>query len=102
MANAVGMRVAMQRSNGRRARRLARSFGAGVLAIAVVVLAAVPGNASPQDRSSAWSFVATPNEDGSNWLQAVDASAANNAWAVGYYVSPQGEWEMLAERWNGS
>jgi hypothetical protein len=58
--------------------------------------------ASAPAQPTRWSFVSSPNEEGWNWLTAVDASAGDSAWAVGYYLDPDAELETLAERWDGS
>jgi hypothetical protein len=54
---------------------------------------------------SKWSFVASPNEPGSDasTLVAVAARAPNDAWAVGNYkVANQYQWDTLIEHWNGT
>jgi hypothetical protein len=73
-----------------------------VVAMSLALVSGVPAQASAQGEVSAWSSVSSPNEEGSNWLQAVDASASNNAWAVGFYLGTEGVYETLAERWDGS
>jgi hypothetical protein len=45
--------------------------------------------------------VPSPNEEGANWLAAVDASAGDNAWAVGYYIGSEGVYETLSVHWDG-
>ncbi len=72
------------------------------VALSLAVVAGVPARASARDRAMAWSIVPSPNEAGSDWLLAVDASAGDNAWSVGFYVGPEGVYETLAERWDGS
>jgi hypothetical protein len=71
------------------------------LAVLLAPVSGVPAKASAQYEVTAWSIVSSPNEEGSNWLQAVDASASNNAWAVGFYLGTEGVYETLAERWDG-
>src|SRR4030095_2332074 len=49
-----------------------------------------PASASPPDAPTRWSIVPSPNKEGANWLAAVDASAGNDAWAVGDYIGDEG------------
>jgi hypothetical protein len=72
------------------------------LVLSFVVTVGAPARASAQGRATAWSIIPTPNEEGSDWLQAVDAASDDDAWAVGYYVGPEGVLETLAERWDGA
>lgn len=72
------------------------------VALSLAPVLGVPAKASAQGEVTAWSIVSSPNEEGSNWLQAVDASASDNAWAVGFYLGTEGVYETLAERWDGS
>jgi hypothetical protein len=72
------------------------------VALSLALVSGVPAKASAQGEVTAWSMVSSPNEDGSNWLQAVDASASDNAWAVGFYLGTDGVYETLSERWDGS
>jgi hypothetical protein len=49
-----------------------------------------------------WSIVPSPNHlAGSNYLQAVSALAADDAWAVGYYTTTNGITRTLTLHWNG-
>jgi hypothetical protein len=73
-----------------------------LLALSLASVLGVSAKASAQDEVTAWSMVSSPNEEGSNWLQAVDASASDNAWTVGFYLGAEGVYETLAERWDGS
>jgi hypothetical protein len=67
----------------------------------VILLVSSPAGAAPA--ASAWSIVPSGNEDGSNWLRAVAASAADDAWAVGWYIpSEGGPDETLAVHWDGT
>src|SRR4029450_5542304 len=61
-----------------------------------------PASASPPDAPSRWSIVPSPNEEGANWLAAVDASAGDNAWAGGYSIGSEGLYETLSLHWDGS
>jgi hypothetical protein len=70
--------------------------------LVLVPVSGVPAKASAQGEVTGWSIVSSPNEEGSNWLQAVEASASDNAWAVGFYIGTEGVYETLAERWDGS
>jgi hypothetical protein len=81
-----------------------RSLASAVVCVALslALVSGVPAKASAQAEVTAWSIVSSPNEEGSNWLQAVDALAGNNAWSVGFYVGDEGVYETLAERWDGS
>src|SRR6266576_4328357 len=67
-----------------------------------LAMAAAPAHGINRARTTAWSVVPSPNEEGSDWLQAIDASAGNSAWSVGWYVGPEGQDETLAEQWDGS
>jgi hypothetical protein len=51
-----------------------------------------------------WSRVRTPDNPASqvNYLQAVSADSARDAWAAADYTNPQGVWIPYAEHWNGS
>jgi hypothetical protein len=79
-----------------------RSLAVLCVALSLAVVVGVPAGASPSDASTPWSIVPSPNEEGANWLVAVDASAGNNAWAVGYYIGDEGVYETLSAHWNGS
>jgi hypothetical protein len=72
------------------------------VALSLAPVLSVPATASAQGEVTAWSIVSSPDEEGSNWLQAVDASAGDNAWAVGFYLGIEGVYETLAQRWDGS
>src|SRR5262245_2614497 len=76
------------------ARLLFLMVGAGVVGDAA--------SASPPDAASRWSIVPSPNNEGANWLVAVDALAGNDAWAVGYYIASEGVYETLSQHWDGS
>jgi hypothetical protein len=78
-----------------------RSLAMVCVALSIAVVVGVPPKASAQ-AAIAWSIVSSPNEEGSNSLVAVDASAGDNAWSVGYYLGYHGVNETLAERWDGS
>src|SRR6266540_3669899 len=73
-----------------------RSLAVASLALSLAVVYGAPA------QLTRWSIVSSPNEEGWNWLTAVDASAGDSAWAVGYYIDPNAELETLAERWDGS
>jgi hypothetical protein len=81
-----------------------RSLASAVVGVALslALVAGVAAKASAQAEVIAWSIVSSPNEEGSSWLHAVDASASDNAWAVGFYLGTEGVYETLAERWDGS
>jgi len=52
---------------------------------------------------NAWTIVASP--DGStreNYLTAVSSTGPNDAWAVGYYNTPNGLYLPLTEHWDGT
>jgi hypothetical protein len=95
-------------TNFNRERRSAIATGTarGIRRAAAIVLLAVvmgdPASASPSDAPTRWSIVPSPNEEGANWLVAVDASAGDNAWAVGYYIGFEGRYETLSVHWDGS
>jgi hypothetical protein len=92
------MRITGRRRGSARPRSWATVCGA--LCVAAVLIGS--GTASAGSRGGGWTIVPSPSEDGSNWLQAVDASAGDDAWAVGHYLGDEGVMETLAERWNGS
>ena len=79
-----------------------RSLTVVCVALSLAVVTGVPAGAGEEGRAIAWSIVASPNEEGSNWLRDVDASAGDSAWSVGYYIGSEGINETLAERWDGS
>jgi hypothetical protein len=79
-----------------------RSLVVVSVALSLAFGAGDPSNASPADAPTRWSIVPSPNEEGANWLVAVDASAGNNAWAVGYYIGNDGLYETLSAHWDGS
>src|SRR5262245_8990977 len=80
-----------------------RSLASAVfVALSLALVSGVAANAGAQGEVADWSIGSSPNEEGSDWLQAVDASASDNAWAVGFYVGAEGVYETLAERWDGS
>ncbi len=83
---------------------MVRRWSIAVVCVALVlaVVTGAPATASPSGRASRWSLVPSPNQEGWNWLAAVDASAGNNAWAVGWYLDPNSELETLSMRWDGS
>ena len=87
------------------ATRAARGIKAGIAIMCVALSLAVemgnPASASSPDASARWSIVPSPNEVGANWLVAVDASASNDAWAVGYYIGDEGLYETLSMHWDG-
>jgi hypothetical protein len=78
-----------------------RSLAVMCVALSIAAVAGVPTKASAQ-AATPWSIVSSPNDEGSNSLVAVDASASDNAWSVGYYIDTEGVYETLAERWDGS
>jgi hypothetical protein len=52
---------------------------------------------------SAWQALPTPVlGNGQHILNAVSASSANDAWAVGYQGTQRYQWRMLALHWNGT
>ena len=67
-----------------------------------MLVALLPGAAHAAGTTTSWSIVASPNEEGWSWLQAVDAAAADDAWSVGYYIGADGVEESLAEHWDGA
>jgi len=79
-----------------------RSLAVVCVALSLAVVAGVPAKASAQGRAIAWSIVSSPNEEGSNWLVDVDATARDTAWSVGYYIGSDGLNETLSEQWDGS
>ena len=81
----------------------ARTRWASVIVVASScwLVAALPATGGGR-AGTAWSIVPSANETGSNWLQAVSASAANDAWAVGWYLPSTGQDETLALHWNGT
>src|SRR6266540_870334 len=79
-----------------------RSLVVICVALSLAVVAAIPAKSNAQGGATGWSIVSSPNAEGYNWLQAVDASASDNAWAVGFYIGTEGVYETLAERWDGS
>jgi hypothetical protein len=81
---------------------LRRSPAVVCVALSLAVLSGAPAGASPAGRATRWSIVPSPNEEGWNWLTAVDASAGDGAWAVGWYTPPDAQLETLALRWDGS
>ena len=72
------------------------------VALSLTVLVNDPARASPPDAPTRWSIVPSPNEEGANWLAAVDARTGNDAWAVGYYIGDEGLYETLSAHWDGS
>ncbi|MBT2232615.1 hypothetical protein [Nonomuraea sp. NEAU-A123] len=75
---------------------VSRTFTICAAAVSLVVLAAVPSSATT------WTVTPTPGGDLSR-LNAVSATAANNAWAVGTaYDFGLGAERTLIERWNGT
>jgi len=86
--------------------RAARGIKAAIAIVCAALLLAVvvgdPASASRSDAPTRWSIVPSPNEAGANWLVAVDASASNDAWAVGYYIGDEGLYETLSMHWDGS
>src|SRR5262249_47331851 len=50
-----------------------------------------------------WTVVPSPNNGGNgSYLQSVTALAADNVWAVGYYIDDNLVNETLAEHWDGT
>src|ERR1044072_7046055 len=80
--------------------RAARGIKAAIAIVCAALLLAVgggdPASASRSDAPTRWSIVPSPNEAGANWLVAVDASASNDAWAVGDYIGDAGLYETLS------
>src|SRR5437773_12134623 len=72
------------------------------MAFLLAVVAAIPARSNALGGTAGWSIVSSPNAEGYTWLQAVDASARDNAWAVGFYIGSEGVYETLAERCDGS
>ena len=72
-------------------------FGAGVGAVAAVVLAAGPAAAA-----SGWTVVSVPPARQSAILSSVSAASDSNAWAVGHTVNSGGYPGPLADHWNGT
>jgi hypothetical protein len=79
---------------------LARA-AATALALSLAVVVSDSAGAS-RPAFTRWSIVPSPNEEGANWLAAIDASAGNDAWAVGYYIGDEGLYETLSAHWDGS
>jgi hypothetical protein len=77
-------------------------FIAAISMFLFLATAALPATAGARARAAGWSIVSSPNEEGSDWLVDVDASADGSAWSVGYYIGSDGVYETLAERWDGS
>src|SRR5262245_34671236 len=82
--------------------RASRSLTVVFVALLLAVVVGDPASASRSDAPTRWSIVPSPNEVGANWLVAVDASASNDAWAVGYYIGDEGLYETLSMHWDGS
>jgi hypothetical protein len=61
-----------------------------------------PASASAPHGRTRWSIVPSPNEEGVNWLAAIDASTGNDTWAVGYYIGADGIYKTLSAHWDGS
>jgi hypothetical protein len=70
--------------------------------LAVVVHDAAWAGQPDADAATLWSIVPSPNKEGANWLAAVDARTGSDAWAVGYYIGDEGQYETLSAHWNGS
>jgi hypothetical protein len=79
-----------------------RTLAVVFMALSLAVVTGGPARATLPVGPTRWSIVPSPNEEGANWLAAVDASAADNAWAVGYYIGNEGVYETLSEHWDGS
>ena len=79
-----------------------RSLAVVCVSLSVSVVAGVPSAASANGGPTRWSIVPSPNEKGANWIADVDASAGDNAWAVGYYIGDEGRYETLSVHWDGS
>jgi hypothetical protein len=96
-------RLLNRSSAGRRARRLAGRAAMVVPAIGAAIVLAGPAFAAP-----AWVITPTVNPSPlkaafSNQFNAVDARTSTDAWAVGNYIGPNDDGQvMLAEHWNGS
>jgi hypothetical protein len=84
------------------ATRVARGIKRAIAIVSLAVVVGDPASASPPEAPTRWSIVPSPNEEGANWLVAVDASAGDDAWAVGFYIGSEGRYETLSEHWNGS
>ena len=78
-------------------------LSAGLLfSILAAEVAGEPASVNSPDASTRWSIVPSPNNQGANWLAAIDALAGNDAWAVGYYIGTEGLYETLSQHWDGS
>jgi hypothetical protein len=82
--------------------RGSRSLAVVCVALSLAVVVGDPASASPPSAPTRWSIVPSPNNEGANWLVAVDALAGNDAWAVGYYIGSDGVYETLSQHWDGS
>lgn len=86
--------------------RAARGIKAPIAIVCVTLSLAVvlgdPASANLPDARTRWSIVPSPNNEGVNWLAAVDALAGDDAWAVGYYIGNEGLYETLSAHWDGS
>src|SRR5262245_42637607 len=80
----------------------AAAISLAAVALSLAVIMDNPASASPPDAATRWSIVPSPSEDGASWLVAVDATAGNDAWAVGYYIDDEGLYETLSTHWDGS
>jgi hypothetical protein len=65
---------------------------------------AAPRVSSPSiSCNSTWNVVSSPNSGtGTNVLGSISGAAANDVWAVGYFVNGSAVAQTLAEHWNGS
>src|SRR5262245_3995914 len=79
-----------------------RSLALFCVAVSLAVVGDDAARASQPDAFTRWSIVPTPNQEGANWLVAVDALAGDHAWAVGYYIGAEGLYETLSVHWDGS
>src|SRR5438477_13054287 len=73
-----------------------------LVALSVAMVAAGSAGANPAGRVTNWTILSTPNEEGWNWLQSIDASAPDDAWSVGWYIGSESMDESLALHWDGT
>lgn len=75
--------------------------GSGVALLIAMIFLPVMTKAAPP--CGEWELVATPNRgDKTNWLSAVTAHSATDAWAVGLWRDGSGVHGPLAMRWDGT
>ena len=78
------------------------AFRTGIAVCFVLVALVWFGAAGASAAGCGGSGAPAPNKSGNNVLNAVAATSACNAWAVGYYKNGSGVPQTLVERWDGS